>query len=79
MEVKTLATELQELVQTRVGTTKFSTVYNQIRQGIQGVRQERKESRVLLGVNDPAAAAKRKYQKNVVKKESRKRKNQTFA
>jgi U3 small nucleolar RNA-associated protein 20 len=47
-ELKTLATELQELVQSKVGTTQFADVYNRIRQGVLGVRRERKANRVLM-------------------------------
>lgn len=46
-ELKTLGQELQTLVQEKVGTTKFAPVYNDIRQGILNIRQERKAARVL--------------------------------
>ena len=46
-ELKTLAVELQDLVQKEVGTTKFANVYNRIRQGVLGVRRERKTARVM--------------------------------
>ncbi|KAF8058584.1 armadillo-type protein [Lyophyllum atratum] len=78
-ELKTLATELQDLLQSKVGTTKFSTTYNQIRQGVLGVRRERKAARATQVVADPEAAARRKAQRNVIKKESRKRKDRGFA
>lgn len=71
--------ELQDLVQNKVGTTKFSTTYNQIRQGVLGVRRERKAAKVMQVTTNPEAAAKRKLQRNVIKKESRKRKDRGFA
>ncbi|KAJ3744880.1 armadillo-type protein [Lentinula detonsa] len=77
-ELKDTAVELRDLVQSKVGTTKFSTVYNQIRQNIVALQRERKEARVLQIATNPQAAASRKAHKNTVKKESRKRKNQTF-
>ncbi|PIL29525.1 hypothetical protein GSI_08333 [Ganoderma sinense ZZ0214-1] len=77
-ELKTLAVELQDLVQTKVGTTKFSNVYNSIRQKVVSVRRERKAARAIQSTIDPAAAAKRRLQRNIVKKDSRKRKNDTF-
>ncbi|ESK84634.1 u3 snornp protein utp20 [Moniliophthora roreri MCA 2997] len=77
-ELKDVAIELQELVQTRVGPTRFSIVYNQIRQGVLSVRKERKEARVLQMAINPQAAANRKAHRNAVKKDSRKRKNQSF-
>jgi U3 small nucleolar RNA-associated protein 20 len=78
-ELKTLATELQDLVQSKVGTTKFSTTYNQIRQSALGVRRERKTAKVLQVMTNPEAAAKRKLQRNSIKRESRKRKDRGFA
>lgn len=97
-EVKTLAQELQTLVQTKVGTTKFSNAHNRIRQGVLGVRRDRKTARVMQvrltnafalsfgfslvwppqTTTNPEASAKRKMQRNVLKKDSRKRKNQAF-
>ncbi|KAF8901183.1 armadillo-type protein, partial [Gymnopilus junonius] len=77
-ELKTTAIELQDLVQSKVGTTKFANVYNQIRQSVLGVRRERKVARALQVSTNPEAAAKRKMQRNVVKKDSRKRKERSF-
>ncbi len=74
-----MSTELQDLIQSKVGVTAFSTIYNQVRQGVIGVRQERKTLRALQVATNPAAAAKRKLQKNVMKKDNRKRKNESFA
>ncbi|KAF9479084.1 hypothetical protein BDN70DRAFT_879151 [Pholiota conissans] len=77
-ELKTTAIELQDLVQAKVGTTKFANVYNQIRQSVLGLRRERKVARVLQVTTNPEAAAKRKIQRNIVKKDSRKRKERGF-
>ncbi|PPQ73911.1 hypothetical protein CVT26_006659, partial [Gymnopilus dilepis] len=77
-ELKTTAIELQDLVQSKVGTTKFANVYNQIRQSVLGVRRERKVARALQASTNPEAAAKRKMHRNVVKKDSRKRKERSF-
>ena len=46
-EVKTLAIELQELLQEKVGTTKFSAVYSRIRQNTLGKQRERKAARAI--------------------------------
>lgn len=78
-ELKTTAVELQDLVQSKIGTTKFSLVYNQIRQGALGIRRERKVARALQVTTNPEAAAKRKMQRNVIKKDSRKRKDRGFS
>ena len=77
-ELKTTATELQDLVQSKVGVTKFTNVYNQIRQSVMGLRRERKVARVMQVTTNPEAAAKRKMQRNVIKKDSRKRKDRGF-
>ncbi|KAK0463186.1 armadillo-type protein [Desarmillaria tabescens] len=78
-ELKTLATELQDLVQSRVGPGAFSAIYNQIRQGVLGVRRERKAVRALQVATNPEMASKRKLQKNIMKKDSRKRKGDMFS
>ncbi|KIP04981.1 hypothetical protein PHLGIDRAFT_170606 [Phlebiopsis gigantea 11061_1 CR5-6] len=78
-ELKTLAIELQELVQAKVGTTKFAEVYSRIRQSVLGVRRERKTARAVQAATNPAFASKRKMQRNVAKKDSRKRKSSSFA
>jgi U3 small nucleolar RNA-associated protein 20 len=79
--LKTLATELQDLVQSKVGATAFSTVYSRIRQNAVTTRNERRVKRVLFAQQPERAeaAAQRKIKKNVAKKDSRKRKNVTFA
>ncbi|KAF7374911.1 DRIM domain-containing protein [Mycena sanguinolenta] len=78
-ELKTVCIELQDLVQSKVGTTKFSATYNQIRQSVLGVQRERKAAKVLQVTVNPEAAAKRKLQRNSLKKESKKRKSSAFA
>jgi U3 small nucleolar RNA-associated protein 20 len=77
-ELKTLATELQDLVQRRVGTTAFSSTYSKIRQGALTIRRERKVAKLTQATTNPEAAAKRKLQRNVLKKDSRKRKDRAF-
>ena len=66
-------------MQSKVGTTKFSLVYNQIRQSALGIQRERKVARALQVTTNPEAAAKRKIQRNVIKKDSRKRKDAGFS
>ncbi|KAI0060580.1 hypothetical protein BV25DRAFT_946008 [Artomyces pyxidatus] len=78
-ELKTTATELQELVQQKVGTTKFASTYNKIRQSVLEVQRERRTARITKATINPQAAAKRKIQRTASKKEGRKRKNSTFA
>ncbi|KAF8131840.1 armadillo-type protein [Boletus edulis] len=78
-ELKTTAIELQDLVQAKVGTTVFASAYHRIRQGVVSVQQARRVARVTKATTDPEAAAKRKLARNVMKKESRKRKQRAFA
>ncbi|KAF8883245.1 armadillo-type protein [Infundibulicybe gibba] len=78
-ELKTIAIELQDLIQEKVGPVKFSNIYNQIRQSTLSVRRERKVARAVQMTTNPEAAAKRKAHRNVIKKDSRKRKDRSFA
>lgn len=66
------------MVRSKVGGSKFAEVYNGIRQGILSVQRERKIARTLQHTTNPAAASNRKIQRNVSKKESRKRKDVVF-
>jgi len=78
-ELKATAVELQDLVQLKVGTTKFAVTYNKIRQTVLGVQRERRTARAVKSATNPEAAARRKQQRSVSKKESRKRKGAMFA
>lgn len=78
-ELKATAVELQDLVQQKVGTTKFAATYNRIRQTVLGVQRERRTARAAKIATNPDAAARRKQQRSATKKESRKRKGAMFA
>ncbi|KAF8181826.1 armadillo-type protein [Pholiota molesta] len=60
-ELKTTATELQDLVQSKVGTTKFASVYNQIRQSVLGLRRERKVARRNIVKKDSRKRKERSF------------------
>lgn len=45
-DLKATAIELQDLVQQKVGTTKFAATYNKIRQTVLGVQRDRRVARV---------------------------------
>ncbi|KAI9465208.1 armadillo-type protein [Lactarius psammicola] len=79
VELKATAVELQDLVQQKVGTTKFAVTYNKIRQTVLGVQRERRTARAVKSATNPEAAARRKQQRSATKKESRKRKGAMFA
>ncbi|KAL5483039.1 UTP20_9 [Sanghuangporus weigelae] len=67
-DLKNLTSELQDLLQTKVGVTTFAQHYSRIRQRVTYVRQERKVTRVLRKTVDPKSAAERKLKRNVGKR-----------
>lgn len=73
-ELKTLATELQQMLQKKVGATKYSFAYNEVRQGAANVRAERKEMKKSQATNNPEAFQQRKEHETKAKKDKRKRK-----
>ncbi|CAG8692427.1 33598_t:CDS:2, partial [Racocetra persica] len=77
--LKRLGKEVLDLLHKRVGTTEYHNAYNKVRQRIEEVRRERKHQRVIKAIVDPESAAKRKIQRNEMKKQNRKRKNEEFA
>ena len=78
-ELKTLASEVSDLVQSKVGTTAFAATYSSVRQHVESVRRERCVARNVQMTTNPEAAMKRRISKNKGKKDSRKRKNNEFA
>ncbi|CAG8576266.1 3030_t:CDS:10 [Funneliformis caledonium] len=77
--LKQFGKEILDLVQKRVGTTQFHISYNKIKQQVLKVRRERKHKKAIMVLVDPESAAKRKLQKNEMKRQNRKRKNAEFA
>ncbi|WFD00171.1 U3 snoRNP protein [Malassezia yamatoensis] len=75
---RTLASEVQELIQSRVSATSFTRIYAHVRQAILANRRERRNQRLMQNIMDPERAAKRRHTRNVHKHESRKRKNDAF-
>ncbi|CAE6491084.1 unnamed protein product [Rhizoctonia solani] len=78
-DLKTLTHELQALLQQRTGTTAFANAYSRIRQGVVRVRRERKIQRATQAATHPEVAARRRLQRNIAKKEGKKRKDRSFA
>ncbi|KAK0522958.1 U3 snoRNP protein [Tilletia horrida] len=75
-ELKGLATEVQTLIQQKVGATTFAQVYSGIRQRALAKRRERKTAKLMTTISRPEAAAQRKSKVNARKHDSRKRKAQ---
>ncbi|GAA6061993.1 hypothetical protein JCM10212_004271 [Sporobolomyces blumeae] len=78
-ELQTLAKEVQELMQTKVGTTEYAAVHNEIRKRAAEKRNERKRALALQAINDPEEDAKRKSRRAEQKKNQKKRKVAAFA
>lgn len=77
--VKSLASEVQELLTEVVTPTVYAGVFSRVRSKAIERRQKRRTDRLMQGVLEPEKAAKRKQKRNEGKHESRKRKNQVFA
>ncbi|RUP48500.1 hypothetical protein BC936DRAFT_144478 [Jimgerdemannia flammicorona] len=78
-ELKRLGQEVLDHVQKRAGTTQYYFAYNKVRQRVSDVRTERRAKRAFQATSDPEARAKRRIQKNEMKRNSRKRKTADFA
>ncbi|GJN92260.1 hypothetical protein Rhopal_005290-T1 [Rhodotorula paludigena] len=78
-ELQTLAHEVQELLQSKIGTTAYAQVHNQIRQRAAEKRNARKRDLALQAINDPVEEAKRKAKRQELKKAQKKRKVAAFA
>lgn len=74
-----LAKEVLDLVQKQIGTAQYLDVYNKVHFRVQAVRQERKAQRSVQAVLDPEGRARRRAQKNDMKRANRKRKADEFA
>ncbi|CAI2171430.1 13286_t:CDS:10 [Funneliformis geosporum] len=77
--LKQFGKEILDLIQKRVGTTQFHITYNKIKQQVSKVRRDRKHKKAIMALVDPESAAKRKLQRNEMKRQSRKRKSAEFA
>ena len=78
-ELQTLAREVQELMQHKIGTTEYAAVHNEIRKRAAERRNERKRAIALDAINDPELDAKRKSRRAEQKKNQKKRKVAAFA
>ncbi|KAI8920655.1 armadillo-type protein [Entophlyctis helioformis] len=75
-ELRQLAPEVMEILQKQVGTTPYLDMYNHVHLKVMDVRRERRAHKSIQAVADPEASAKRRVQKNDMKREGRKRKSQ---
>lgn len=77
-DLKMLASEVQDLVQSKVGAAAFTRVYAHVKQARLEKRRVRKHERMMESFVDPERAAKRRASRNTAKHESRKRKHAHF-
>ncbi|GAA5980986.1 hypothetical protein JCM10908_003941 [Rhodotorula pacifica] len=78
-ELQTLAREVQELLQAKIGTTAYSQVHNTIRQKAATRRQERKQIITQQAISDPAEDAKRKAKRAELRKAQKKKRTAAYA
>ncbi|KAJ3039093.1 U3 snoRNP protein [Rhizophlyctis rosea] len=78
-DLRRMAKEVLELLQKYAGTAVYIEVYNRVHSDIVDVRRERKMKRDIQAVVNPEAHAKRRLQKNEMKRSNRKRKAEEFA
>lgn len=69
-----LAKEVLELIEGRVGSGAFVQAYADIQKGAAKRREARRKARAVEAITDPEAAAKRRVERNLAKRESKKRK-----
>lgn len=77
-DLRQLATEVRDFVQSKVGTTEFSRTWERVRRRVTDKRAGRREARARLAVADPKAWAVRQEKRSQNKKESKKRKVHAF-
>ncbi|UZJ56350.1 hypothetical protein CBS101457_005670 [Exobasidium rhododendri] len=77
--LQTLATEVQELVQKKLGTSLYASTYSSIRQRMAEKRKRRKDEALMLAIQEPEKAMRRKAATNKRKHDSRRRKTQSYA
>ncbi|KAJ1345001.1 hypothetical protein BSLG_000516 [Batrachochytrium salamandrivorans] len=78
-ELQLLAREVMEMFQKQLGTTPYLDMYNEVHLKVQQVQRDRRTKRSVQAVVDPEARAKRRIQKNVMKRVSRKRKAEDYS
>lgn len=79
VSLQSLASEVQDLVQQKVGTNTYAATYSTIKQKMADKRKKRKNDAMMLAIEDPEKAMRRKASINKRKHDSRKRKTQSYA
>ncbi|CUM65326.1 uncharacterized protein PRCAT00002961001 [Priceomyces carsonii] len=71
-ELIDLSLECTQILEGKVGVTRYTDIYNRVKQSIALRRQERKSKRAQLALNAPDIAAKKKLRKHTNSREKRK-------
>jgi U3 small nucleolar RNA-associated protein 20 len=77
--LQTLASEVQDLVQKKLGTSVYASTYTTIKRRMAEKRKRRKDEALMLAIQDPEKAMRRKAATNKRKHDSRRRKTQSYA
>ncbi|WVW79710.1 hypothetical protein I302_101680 [Kwoniella bestiolae CBS 10118] len=77
-ELRQLSMQIREFVQSKAGTSAFSSVWEKLRRSTINRREGRREDRVKLAITDPVKFAERKSKKVIRGKEGKKRKMKSF-
>ncbi|WVQ94326.1 hypothetical protein IAU59_001405 [Kwoniella sp. CBS 9459] len=77
-DLRTLATQVREFVQTKAGTSAFSSTWEKLRRSTVSRREERRDQRNKMVFTDPKKWAARKGRKVERGKEGKKRKMKAF-
>ncbi|WWC98879.1 hypothetical protein V866_005773 [Kwoniella sp. B9012] len=77
-ELRQLSMQIREFVQSKAGTSAFSTVWEKLRRSTINRREGRREEKVKLAITDPVKFAERKSKKVIRGKEGKKRKMNVF-
>lgn len=71
-ELIEMATECMQIIETKLGTTKYTELFSRVQKTVTSRRQERKTRRAQLAVTAPDISAKRKLKKHARSREKRK-------
>ncbi|CAM9927535.1 unnamed protein product, partial [Heterosigma akashiwo] len=69
-----LAQEVMELLEQKCGATFYLEIYTKVKKEFDDKRMEKKKAQATEAVKNPEKAAKRKIQRNLEKRENKKRK-----
>jgi U3 small nucleolar RNA-associated protein 20 len=75
-EIKDIGSQVQKLIQKKVGNGPYFTAFNKARDKVAKARAQRKQQQMQMAMVDPQQAAERKIKDNLKKKVNRKRKIQ---